>query len=208
MQLAMMICLSERWMPIPDRLFVWNREFSTRTRWTRLPSWSVPTRRSPSPKHSRTMQRSITRSSVPVSTSMPWDCSSGCVSPVRLPSTTRSLKATRRQLFLRMNTLQSPVGAVVSISLTTDPGPAPVTMKSWTPPRSSDHRPPGTVTRETRYVPGGKRMPPLPWATASSIATWIAARSSEVPLPDAPKSFTLFSIGNSLSEKGEDGAYK
>ena len=31
MQLAMMICLSERWMPIPDRLFVWNREFSTRT---------------------------------------------------------------------------------------------------------------------------------------------------------------------------------
>ena len=149
-QLATMTWSTARWMPSPERLFSWNRQFSMRRRRTTLSAWSVPTRRTPSPKHARMMQRSMTRSSVPDSTSTPWDCSSGSVSPVRLPSMTRSLKTTRRQLLRRTKTCQSPVADVVSTSFTMDPGPSPRTMKSCTPFRSSDHRPPGTVTRETR----------------------------------------------------------
>jgi hypothetical protein len=49
-------------------------------------------------------------------------------------------------------------------------GPFAKDDESCTLFRSSDHRPPGTVTRETRYVPGGNTIPPLSLATASSIA--------------------------------------
>jgi hypothetical protein len=45
-----------------------------------------------------------------------------------------------------------------------------------------------TFTDVTRYVPPGKYTTPPPAAFAALTAAWIAAVSSVVPLPAAPKS--------------------
>ena len=94
-----------------------------------------------------------------------------------------------------MNTCQSLVRSVVSTSFTTEAGPSPATVKSWTSRRSSEKRSAGSgEARDSRYVPAGKKIPALSVARASSIAAWMVARSSVTPSPSAPKAFTSLRV--------------
>ena len=114
---------------------------------------------------------------------------------MRVPSTTRSLKATAPAIVPEDEHAPSARrgGRVHQLD-----------DRSGT--RSRDHEivdtaqvkattgPPGTVTRNAIRA-GRKRMPPLPWATASSIATWITARSMRGPVAGRTEVLHVVHVG-------------